>query len=163
MFPPQMLSKTKDCESWTLFPPESAALGPSHVKQGLKDTHSRSCMQLASKTTISRDKLEPSQEPFGLLAFLTLHFGSPIGWNLRGCQKKETILFKYTETPPHFKELLLAKNRSAMAREITARQLSGAERAFEVLADVTVGEFKRQLHGWLACADESKRNRARWR
>ncbi|CAJ1381858.1 unnamed protein product [Effrenium voratum] len=45
-----------------------------------------------------------------------------------------------------------------MAREITVRQLSGAERAFEVLADVTVREFKRQLHGWLACADESQRN-----
>ena len=46
-----------------------------------------------------------------------------------------------------------------MAREITVRQLSGADdEAFELLPDVTLREFKRQLHGWLACADESRRS-----
>ena len=38
------------------------------------------------------------------------------------------------------------------------RQLSGAHEAFELLTDMTLREFKRQPHGWLPCADESKRS-----
>ena len=45
-----------------------------------------------------------------------------------------------------------------MAREISVRQLSGSDGSFQMLTDMTVREFKRQLHGWLPCADESKRN-----
>ncbi|CAJ1399818.1 unnamed protein product [Effrenium voratum] len=45
-----------------------------------------------------------------------------------------------------------------MARVITMRQLSGAHEAFELLTDMTLREFKRQPHGWLPCADESKRS-----
>ena len=45
-----------------------------------------------------------------------------------------------------------------MARQIKVRQLSGKEESFQVSIRTTVSEFKRQLHGWLHCADESKRN-----
>ena len=45
-----------------------------------------------------------------------------------------------------------------MARKIAVRQLSGADKAFSVPTDTTIREFKRQLHGWLPCSDESKRN-----
>ena len=46
----------------------------------------------------------------------------------------------------------------AMAREIAVRQLSGEEDSFVASAHTTIREFKRQLHAWLACEDESKRN-----
>ena len=46
----------------------------------------------------------------------------------------------------------------AMAREIAVRQLSGEEDSFVVSAHTTIREFKRQLHAWLPCEDESKRN-----
>ena len=43
---------------------------------------------------------------------------------------------------------------------VRVRQLSGAEEEFDLQADMTVREFKRELHGWLPCEDESKRNMA---
>ena len=46
----------------------------------------------------------------------------------------------------------------AMTREIAVRQLSGEEDSFVVSAHTTIREFKRQLHAWLPCEDESKRN-----
>ena len=48
--------------------------------------------------------------------------------------------------------------KSAMAKEITVRQLSGQEGSFAVSTHTTIREFKRQLHAWLPCEDESKRN-----
>ena len=45
-----------------------------------------------------------------------------------------------------------------MAREITVRQLSGKADPFQLLPDMTLREFKRQLHGWLPCANESTRS-----
>ena len=50
------------------------------------------------------------------------------------------------------------KRIPAMAREIAAKQLSGEEDSFVVSAHTTIREFKRQLHAWLPCEDESKRN-----
>ena len=38
------------------------------------------------------------------------------------------------------------------------RQLSGKEESFEVSIHTTIKEFKRQLHVWLPCEDEAKRN-----
>ena len=46
-----------------------------------------------------------------------------------------------------------------MAQVITVHCApSGKEEAFELEADTTVREFKRQLHGWLPCGNESQRN-----
>ena len=46
-----------------------------------------------------------------------------------------------------------------MAREITVHCApSGKEDVFELEADMTVREFKRQLHGWLPCGDELQRS-----
>ena len=45
-----------------------------------------------------------------------------------------------------------------MAREIAVRQLSGEEDSFVVSTHTTIREFKTQLHVWLPCEDESKRN-----
>ena len=52
----------------------------------------------------------------------------------------------------------LVERMPAMAREITVRQLSGEEDSFVVSTHTTVREFNRQLHAWLHCEDESKRN-----
>ncbi|CAJ1386892.1 unnamed protein product [Effrenium voratum] len=46
-----------------------------------------------------------------------------------------------------------------MARVITVHCApSGKEEAFELEADMTAREFKRQLHRWLPCGDDSQRN-----
>ena len=50
------------------------------------------------------------------------------------------------------------RRTDAMAREMTVRQLSGEEDSFVVSTHTTIREFKRQLHAWLPCEDESKRN-----
>ena len=59
--------------------------------------------------------------------------------------------------PEPFQQQLAAK-KSAMARLITVRHLSGGEGLAEVLPHMSVRQFKRKLRGWLPCKDESNRN-----